>query len=238
MRLFCFPYAGGSALTYRHWAAQLPPSVETCLVQLPGRGSRLHETPSKQMKPLVEATARGLSVYFGKPFAFFGHSMGAIISFELARLLRREDGLEPIRLFVSGRGAPQVADSDPLTYTLPDPEFLAELRRLEGTPQEVLEHPELMQAMLPLLRADFEAIQTYSYQAEPPLNCPISAFGGLQDPSFSREDLGAWREQTTGSFSLRLFPGNHFFINIDQHLVLAAIAQELSQGQRLNRMSI
>jgi medium-chain acyl-[acyl-carrier-protein] hydrolase len=229
IRLFCFPYAGGSALIYRHWAAQLPPTVEACMVQLPGRGSRLHETPFKQMKPLVEAIARGLNAYFGKPFALYGHSMGAIISFELARLLRRERGLEPVRLFVSGRGAPQVAEPDPLTYALPEPEFLAELQRLEGTPQEVLEHPELMQAMLPLIRADFEAIQTYVYQAKPLLSCPISAFGGLQDPSFSREKLEAWRELTTASFSLRMFPGNHFFINSDQRLVVSAIVKELSQ---------
>jgi len=227
MRLFCFPYAGGSALTYRRWVAQLPPAIEACLVQLPGRGSRLLDIPFKQIKPLVEATARGLSAYFGKPFALYGHSMGAIISFELARLLRRERGLQPIRLFVSGRGAPQVAESDAPTYALPEPEFLAELQRLEGTPQEVLEHPELMQAMLPLIRADFEAIQTYVYQAEPPLSCPISAFGGLQDPSFSREELDAWRELTTASFSLRMFPGNHFFINSDQQLVVNAIVKEL-----------
>src|SRR5262249_49396328 len=151
---------------------------------------------------------------------------------ELARLLRRERGLEPVHLFVSGRNAPQVAEPDPPTYALPEPEFLAELQRLEGTPKEVLEHPELMQVMLPLIRADFEALQTYVYEAEPPLSCPISAFGGLLDPGFNREELSAWRELTTASFSLRVFPGNHFFINNDQRLVVHAVVQDLFMMNR------
>ena len=231
LQLFCFPYAGGSALIYRNWAERLPPAVELCLVQLPGRGSRIHESPFKQMQPLVEAAARGLSAFLEKPFAFFGHSMGAVISFELARLLRREHAVEPIHLFISGRTAPHLPDAEAPTYALPEEEFLANLRKLEGTPREVLENPELMKFMQPLLRADFETTQTYIYRAEPPLNCPISVFGGLKDPNTGLEVLEAWRQHTTGTFSAHMFPGNHFFINTESQTILQVIAQKLSQHE-------
>src|ERR1051325_10798789 len=190
MRLFCFPYAGGSSLIYRQWHESLPYDVEVCLVQLTGRGSRLMETPYKRVGPLVEAVAGAIQPLLDRPFAFFGHSMGAIICFELARHLRRQrPDTQPAYLFVSGRRAPQFPDTDRVTYDLPEPELIAELRRLHGTPQEVLEHPELMRLMLPLLRADFELVQTYEYTPEPPLGCPIAVFGGLQDYEVPRESL-------------------------------------------------
>lgn len=233
LRLFCFPYAGGGAYTYRNWAENLPSQIEVCPVQLPGRGNRLREAAFTRMVPLVRAIAQEMVSMLDKPFAFFGHSMGAAISFELARVLRREHLKQPSHLFVSGRIAPQIPKQDKQTYDLPEQEFIDELRRLNGTPKEVLEHPELMQMMTPLLRADFETIQTYTYEAEPPLDCPISAMGGLQDTDVPREDLDAWREQTTGPFSLRMFPGNHFFINTDQPLVLQAIAREFLQSGAL-----
>jgi medium-chain acyl-[acyl-carrier-protein] hydrolase len=232
LRLFCLPFAGGNALTFRHWQSGLHPGIEVCPIQLPGRGGRLREPASTSLPATARALAEALRPYADKPCAFFGHSMGALTAFELARQLRRAGGPEPLHLFVSGSRAPQLPRTDPLTYDLPEPEFVAELRRLNGTPHEVLEHPELMTLMLPLLRADFEAVQTYSYTPEPPLACPLTAFGGLQDRDVQREQLEAWREQTTGAFSVRMFPGDHFFLNSAEPLLLTVIAQELARHLR------
>jgi len=229
LRLFCFPYAGGNAMIYRQWQASLPQSVEVCSVQLPGRGKRIQERPFDCLQPLVEAAANALLPFFDKPFAFLGHSMGGLISFELARQLRRDSNPLPVHLFVSGRRAPQLSSSEAPTYNLPEAEFMDALRRLEGTPAEVLQQPELMQLMLPLLRADFAVCETYDYTAEPPLNCPVSVFGGLQDSDVKQGQLEAWTMQTTAATRVRMLPGDHFFINSQQPLLLRALAHDLQQ---------
>lgn len=185
------------------------------------------EPPFTRLSPLIQALAQALFPLLDKPFAFFGHSLGALVSFELARRLRREYAVQPVCLFISADRAPQIPNRDPVIHTLPEGEFLVELCRLNGTPREVLEDEELRQIMLPLLRADFAVYETYGYLTEPPLNCPISAFGGLQDHRVSRGDLEAWREQTSVSFSLRMFPGDHFFLNTTQPPLLGALSQEL-----------
>jgi medium-chain acyl-[acyl-carrier-protein] hydrolase len=229
LRLFAFPYAGGSTLIFRKWREALPSNVELCSIELPGRSTRLREAAFTTIGPLVEAIAQVISPYLDKPFAFFGHSMGAIVSFELSRYLRRRHQVIPARLFISGRRAPQIPDDEPPTYNLPEPEFIEELRRLNGTPREILEHPELMQLILPLLRADFAVCQTYIYKPEPPLSCPISVFGGLQDHPVTRDDVEAWREQTTAAFSLRMFPGDHFFLQTSAPIFLRTLAGELAE---------
>lgn len=227
LRLFCFPYAGGSALIYRKWVDTLPSFVDVYPVQLPGRGNRLYEEPFNNLDALVETLAQAMGAYMDKPFALFGHSMGATISFELARLFRREGRSMPLQLFISGRRAPQVPDREPPIYNLPEAELFEELHRLGGTPKEVLEHPELMQVMLPLLRADLTIAETYICTTEPPLDCPISVFGGLQDKDVTREDLEGWAEHTNGPFTLRMLAGDHFFLNTSQPLLLRTLSQEL-----------
>ena len=177
---------------------------------------------------LVDNIAPAIKPYLNKPFALFGHSMGALISFELARRLRREEAPGPVQLFVSGCRAPQLPERDVLTYQLGESEFLERLKELNGTPDEVLNHPELMKLMLPLLRADFEAVGTYTYSNEPPLSCPISSYGGLRDAETSREDLDAWRTQTVSHFTLRMFEGGHFFIQEAERSLLATLARELA----------
>lgn len=229
LRLFCFPYAGGGAAAFWKWVNYLHVDVEVCLAQLPGRGTRLLDAPYTRLPPLAETIAREMLPFTDKPFALFGHSMGAIISFELARLLSAEQKPEPVHLFVSGCRAPQIRATDRRTYDWPEAEFVEDLRRLNGTPQEVLESPELMKLLTPLLRADFEVVQTYAYVAGPPLKCPITVFGGLQDDEVSSEHLEGWREQTTAAFTLRLFPGDHFFIHSSQPLILRALAQDLER---------
>lgn len=227
IRLFCFPYAGGSNLIFRTWGKALGPAIAVCPAHLPGRERRLTEKPYTSLQTLVAAAAEAIKPHLDLPFAFFGHSMGALISFELARHLRRLDLPPPTHLFLSGRAAPQLGVRESVTYNLPNKEFAEELRRLNGTPPEVLEHQELMALMIPLLRADFEVCQTYRYTQEPPLDCPITAFGGLSDHEVSGELVGAWREQTTRSFRLCMVPGDHFFVNSAQELILGIISPEL-----------
>jgi medium-chain acyl-[acyl-carrier-protein] hydrolase len=226
-RLFCFPNAGGSDLVFRDWRDHLPENVEVCPIQLPGRGRRLREKPLTRLPEAVRAIVPAMLPYLDKPFALYGHSMGAGMAFEIARALRRGQHREPSALFVSGRRAPQLPNEFPLTYTLSQPEFIEELRRLNGTPEEVLEHKELMRLMLPVLRADFELVETYVYTDEPPLDYPLHAFGGLQDPKVTGESIEAWREQTTSTFSARMLPGDHFFIQSNQALLLRLVSKDL-----------
>ena len=185
------------------------------------------ETPFTRMEPLVQAIATALLPHLDKPFVLFGHSMGALVSFELVRLLRKQYGISPVHLFVSGRRAPQIPNPNLPTYTLPEPAFLAELRRLNGTPEAVLENAELLQLLLPIVRADFEVVETYIYQAELPLECPITAFGGLSDAETKINELKAWANQTTAAFSLQMLIGDHFFLYSSKLRLLQCLAQEL-----------
>jgi medium-chain acyl-[acyl-carrier-protein] hydrolase len=203
-------------------------------VQLPGRGHRLGEAPVSRMAPLVALIARELRPFLNKRFAFFGHSMGAAIAFEIARLLRRERAPQPSHLFISARRAPQVLrDPDSLTYNLPEAELIEDLRRLNGTPPEFFDEPDVLKVMLPLIRADFEVTQTYTYEEEPPLDCPITVYGGLQDDGVKRENLDAWCTQTTAPCAVRLFPGDHFFINTKRDLLLQTLTRDLYQYRLL-----
>ncbi len=229
LRLFCFPYAGGSALMFRAWSNALPADVEVCPIQLPGRSTRLMERPFTELAPLIQALTRALSSLLDKPFAIFGHSLGALVGFELARRLRRQYGVNPVRLFVSAGCAPQIPRRGSPIHILPGREFLAQVSRLNGIPMEVWKDEELMEIVLPSLRADFTVYETYVYSVEPPLNCPISTFGGSQDGKVSRSDLEAWRDQTTASFALRMLPGDHFFPNTTQPLLLQMLSRELQQ---------
>jgi medium-chain acyl-[acyl-carrier-protein] hydrolase len=229
LRLFCFPYAGGGAMAFRGWTPAMPPGVEVCPVRLPGREGRIREPALTRVNAVAEAAASALLPHLDAPFALFGHSMGAFIAFELARLLRRRNGPRPVRLFVSGCRAPHIPRKRATTYDRPEPEFLDELRRLNGTPPEVLRDPELMRVMLPLLRADFEASETYTYAADSPLDCPVTAFGGQDDPEAGRGDVRAWCEHTSAAFTLKLFPGDHFFINAAQGPLLDALSRQLQR---------
>lgn len=225
LRLFCFPYAGGAARIFRTWSDSLPKTVEVCPVELPGRGKQIRFAPFTRLQPLVQAIAQSLLPYLDQPFAVFGHSMGGLIAFELTHYLRQQYGLNPVHLFISGHRAPQIPDPDPPIHELPDSEFLEELRRLNGTPQAVLENAELMQFILPILRSDFAVLETYVYTPKSPLNCPISAFGGSDDPEATWDDLDGWRIQTRAAFSLRILPGDHFFLHSAERVLLAILAE-------------
>ena len=228
IRLFCFPYSGAGANVFFQWPNILPDSVEICAVQYPGRGMRLSEPPITRMDDLVNALAPLLRTYFDKPFALFGHSLGAVAAFELARKLRRDYGVLPAHLIVSGHSAPQIPDRRPPIHALPDEAFIAELRKLNGTPEEVLQNKELLGLLIPILRADFELSETYVYTPDAPLEMPLAAFGGLNDPFINRSELEAWSEHTNADFRLRMFPGDHFYLNTNRSLLLQALARELA----------
>jgi surfactin synthase thioesterase subunit len=228
LRMFCFPYAGGGALAFRTWPAGLPPEVEVCPVQLPGRENRLRERPFTRLPHLIEVLVDVLMPYMQMPFVFFGHSVGALIGFELARELRTRDRAGPLHLFVSARRAPQLAEPNPPMHQLPEADFVDRLKEFNGTPQAVLREPELMALFIPILRADFALLETYLYAEAQPLDCPITAFGGMQDGKATREELTAWRCQTRGEFRLQLFPGGHFYLQNAQRLLLQAITRDVT----------
>ena len=232
LRLFCFPYAGGSGQTFRTWQRYFPSEVDLCLVHLPGRGRRFDERPFTRMNLLVDTIASHIEGKLPCPFAFYGHSMGALISFELARELRRRCGIEPVQLFLSGQGAPHLRPTGPATFGLSQDEFIVKLRELNGTPQELLEDAELTELILPILRADFEIVETYEYQPGACLSCPITVYGGLQDKEVPVGNLREWKEHSPAQFKVRLFPGAHFFIDASSVRFLEVLRLDISDSLR------
>jgi Predicted thioesterase involved in non-ribosomal peptide biosynthesis len=182
------------------------------------------------MEPLVQAITENILGLIDKPFALFGHSVGALIGLEVARHLRRKSLQLPFYLFVSGCEAPTAKSTRTFTYNLPEPEFIEELKRLNGTPREILENPEMMSLLIPLLRADFELVQNYVYPPDLPLPCPITAFGGLQDTEARCENLEEWSQQTTRRFSLHMLAGDHFFLNDNREQILRVICKQMLQA--------
>lgn len=218
LRLFCLPYAGGGASAYRRWQSLLPPTVEVCPVQPPGRENRIREPPLTNTGTLIDALDAALRPMLDRPFALFGYSMGATIAFEWAHHLRQACGVEPGILMVAARAAPQVPRTWPAMYQLPDAELKDRLQELEGTPPEVLDNEELMDLLLPLLRADFEMHDTYQPAEREPLACPVFAYGALEDGDVPEEHIRAWEEVTTGEFRIHLLPGDHFSLLRDDRL--------------------
>lgn len=212
LRLFCLPYAGGGASAYWSWRQEIISEVEVCPVQMPGREHRIKEPPLCMLPLLVDAIFDNIRSHLDLPYAIFGHSMGAVLAFELADRCRQEMDIQPVHLFASGTDAPQLPEVEPLIYKLPDHEFIRELQVINGDLNAQLKHQELMQLLLPALRADFTAIQTYKYNHRPPLDCPITAFGGSEDPYVSLEGLESWSAQTTSRFESKRFKGGHFFL--------------------------
>jgi medium-chain acyl-[acyl-carrier-protein] hydrolase len=233
-RLFCFPYAGGGASVFRGWSDELPASLEVCPVQIPGRETRFKQPAFTRLEPMVDELARALAPYLDLPFALLGHSMGALVAFELARRLRRGLNCEPARLFVSAFGAPHLQRDGDSLHTLPEPAFRKELDRFKGTPTEVMENSELMDILLPTLRADFAVCETYVYCPDRPLQCPIVAFGGCDDVSVPRAELEAWQFHTVASFRLCMLPGDHFFIHTARPPLLRAVFTELGVSKDLS----
>lgn len=223
LRLFCFPPAGGASSFFRPWLDCKPDGIEICPVQLPGREQRSQERPFNQLRPLVSALAEAIP--FDRQFAFFGHSMGALISFELARELRRRGLPGPNHLFVSAAPAPQLP-LKPARYLLPQDAFVKELRRLGGTAEIILSDDAILQYFMPVLRADFGIVDTYEYLKEDRIDCPIYAFGGEKDLEVDRKDLASWQVMTR-EFRLQIFKGDHFYLVNIWATLIGAISDAL-----------
>lgn len=229
VRLFCFPFAGGGVLPYRTWGSVLGPSVDVLPVQLPGRDGRFGEPLCRRMDELVLRLAGALSPLLDIPTAFYGHSMGASIAYYLSRRLREQAGKLPMHLFVGARRAPHLPEQLPYRHELSHEVLVRELRRMGGTPEEVLNNAELRALYIPILLADFELIELNRYRPTAPLECPITAFRGLLDTEQTAEQVDAWRQHTVSSFEHKVLPGGHFFLNSDAPMLLQELAKRLGE---------
>ena len=231
MRLFCFPHAGGAASFFRMWHQWLPDSIEVCPIQLPGRWERIHEPAFRSLEALMEAMTNPLQDYMDKPFALFGHSLGALIAYELVRKIQKvSDGLRLIHLFISSRRAPHVPAPQPYLHLLPDDQLLTSLSgRSADHKAGGRQNLHMQKAFLSVIRNDYEMGETYTYSPGPLLSIPLTVFGGLQDPRLSIEQLQAWQAYTDKSFSIQMFEGKHFYIQNLEKEVIKVIAEKLSR---------
>ncbi len=225
--LLCLPYAGGGSSAFFAWPQRLPADVEVWSVRLPGRESRIGEPPFRDLNALVEVLAHEARELTTRPYTIFGHSMGALVGYELARHLPNE----PACLIASGHSAPQhVSTTGPL-HLLPDDELIAALRGYGATPEALLGQPELMELFLPTLRADFAVVETYTHTPATPLGCPIAVFTGTEDADVAPHTK-AWAELTTGTFSEHVFPGGHFFLDEVRDDVLTRVSELLPRRRK------
>ncbi|MGW7820217.1 thioesterase II family protein [Streptomyces puniciscabiei] len=226
VRLFCFPHAGGAAGSYYAWARALPGDIELLALQYPGRQDRGHEAHLRSVPELADRIHAAIRPRLDAPFAFFGHSMGAVLAFEVARRIAREGGTAPEHLFVSGRRAPSLVRHEQL-HRASRSVFVAEMRRLGGTDPRILADRELLDMVLPTVLADYEAIETYRFEPGPALPCDITGLAGDSDPRASVDEVAAWAEHTAGRFDLRIFPGGHFYLDDCRDGVLGVVSSVL-----------
>lgn len=228
LRLICFPFAGVGASAYRLWSRELPPDMEIAAVQPPGRESRFGEAPYRRIDRLAEDVADQLLPYLDRPFAVFGHSMGAMVAAEFVACLARRGCPAPVHLFVSARRGLHLPDPDSPLSGLSDVDFISEIqRRYGGIPPEVLGDRELLALLLPGLRADIEAIESYVMSRDLRVRCPLSVFGGTSDTRATRTQLEAWRDISDRAPTIRIFDGDHFYLTARRQELLAEITRTL-----------
>jgi medium-chain acyl-[acyl-carrier-protein] hydrolase len=233
LRLFCFHCAGGSASEFRSWPDRLPGSIELVAVQLPGREGRVRDAFSTSMEDLTGGVVEAMKPLLDKPYAVFGHSLGALVGFEVIRELRRRGLQQPLLFIPAGRRGPQVDKKEPPIGSLPEEEFIAELRKEYGDHiGHVLDSAELREAFIPQIRADFVLSESYGFRNGKLLDCPIVAFAGIAEDDLDADDLNAWSVHTNRSFHSRRFPGDHFFIRESRTLVIDAITQGVAAMRR------
>jgi medium-chain acyl-[acyl-carrier-protein] hydrolase len=229
LRLICFPPAGSGTVIYQKWAAQLPPEVEMWIIRLPGRETRLREPAFDRLAPLVEAVADALAPHLEQPYLFFGHSLGSLISFELSCYLRNQGRSSPLHLLLSGHRAPHRPPLNPPIHQANNQLFLERIKNMGGTPDKFFEMKELVEMMLPALRADFTAWETYQYEPKPPLDIPITVFGSDGDRDAAEADILAWEEHTNDKFIAHMFHGSHFYFQNDPKPLLNLINNTIYQ---------
>lgn len=232
VRLVCFPHAGGSASFYFPFSRALARHAEVLAVQYPGRQDRRAESRVEDLHELARGVFDNLRSYTDRPLALFGHSMGAAVAFETARLLEHEAGIVPVVLFASGRRAPSVPPQGRYLHTAGDDALLAELRSLSGTDSRLLTDEEVLREVLSVLRSDYKAGETYRYRPGPDLSCPITAYAGDDDPRAPVDDVPLWARHTSGAFSLSVFPGGHFYLRQQADAVVGAVSERLTTLNR------
>ncbi len=228
VRLFCIAHAGGGGSFFLPWQRALGPEVEVWPVVLPGREARLRERPHERMEDVLGPLHEAVRAHTDRPWALFGHSMGAVVAYELARACTADGGLEPAHLFVSARRAPHLPARRPSLSALPDEVFLRAVTALNGTPADVLAQPDLVAMFLPCIRADFALNDGYVPLPGPRLRCPVSASVGRLDPEARGEELDAWAHVTSGAFRPRSFDGDHFYLKDGRDELLAVIRSDLA----------
>ncbi|MGI5239087.1 thioesterase II family protein [Dactylosporangium sp. CA-139066] len=227
LRLICFPYAGGGASMFNRWRLPDELDAEIWAVQPPGREARRGEEPLRRLEPAIVALALEIRPLLDRPFAFFGHSMGALLAFELCRYLRRSGAPEPVRLLVSAHRAPDLPPWRPPASRLPDREFLARLTEMAGPSRVAAVNAELLSALAPTIRADFELCETYAHVAEEPLSIPLTCFAAVDDPEVRVDEMTAWRRHSSAGCQIYPFVGGHLFIRDQAEDVLDRIAADL-----------
>ncbi|HLA33205.1 MAG TPA: alpha/beta fold hydrolase [Pseudomonas sp.] len=233
LRLYCFPYAGAGHTVFQHWRARLAEDIELALIKLPGRGARFGEPQAASLDALAGALAQAIEDAEEGPeqFAFFGHSMGALLAFETARALQKR-GLAPSALLVSARTAPSAQGWRERLSDLPDEAFLAHIHGMNGLPQEVLDNPEWLALFLPIIRADFALCENYRYRPGLPLACPIGVLAGRDDANVPLPLLAAWAGETRAGCQTQLFSGGHFYLFEREAELLGLIQRQLCPQRR------
>lgn len=228
-RLFCFPYAGGSATIFKPWVDLLPPSIEIQTLQLPGRPGRMNEAPVDEIDPIVEAATEAIEPLTDVPYAFYGHSMGSLVAYEVTKRVWEEYRHGPTHLFVAARRAPHMISRNQTLHVQPAEKVRDFLKTLRVVPAEVLDNKELMELLLPALRADLKLDGMYDYQPGTGVACPIVAFTGQDDEYVYRDEISGWSMHAGGGFDLRVLPGDHFFMDHPKHrlALIKAIEEEV-----------
>jgi medium-chain acyl-[acyl-carrier-protein] hydrolase len=228
VRLFCFPYAGGNPSIFREWGPMVGSHAELFAMQLPGRGARLAEPPMRSLNLIVHCLANAITPLLDRPCVFFGYSNGALICFELARELARrgEPGLHHV--IISAKRAPHLPRLGPVTFNLPDAQFVEVLREYDGTPEEILADASLLNYLLPSIRADFGLSDLYQHRPGSPLECAMTLFGSMTDRYVPFDDLLAWQEHTKLPDAVKVFDGGHFFLHQQASQVIAEVTLVLS----------
>jgi medium-chain acyl-[acyl-carrier-protein] hydrolase len=225
-RLYCLPHAGGTARVFQPWRKRLRADIDICALEYPGHGSRLGEPLLDTIEQMAHSIA-DLMPAPRVPYALVGHSMGSLVAFETCRTLAARCAAMPSLLIACGHQGPRVPRSSPPIHDAPHDTFVAHLRKLGATPPELFSAPDLLDLMIPILRNDFRACETYSPRAHPPLSVPLAVYGGLGDEDTSRETLLAWRDETSGPCTVRMFPGGHFFIRDCADHVVATLERDI-----------
>jgi surfactin synthase thioesterase subunit len=222
LRLFVLPFAGGGTAVFRQWSQRLP-GVDVVPIRLPGREMRISEPPYSMMEPLIDALATQLQPMLDRPYALFGHSMGALIAYELAHRLRETQAPQPLALFASAFRSPERKSRRIPMHNLPSDELLRELKDYGGLPDAIFDVPEILKLMLPTIRADFSILETYTHRDREPLDLPIHCFHGVDDHVVMSDEMNGWEHKTRGECRFHEIDGDHFFIATHEQELLGRI---------------